>query len=882
MKWWHRLWRRKQMEQQLDRELRFHLDQHAADLVERGLPPGEARRQARIGLGGPEQVKEQCRDARGTRWLEDFLQDFRYALRTLRHKPGFAAVALSTLALGIGATTVMFTVVNGVLLKPLPYPDPSRLVAVHGKTETWNVALYGEQNLAYPDFLDCQRDSRSLALAGLLYDSGTLSEPGEAEHVDELGASSNLFSVLGEPLFLGRAFLPEEDRPGGAPVAILGYSLWQQRFGGNPAAIGASLVLDGKRYTVVGVTRAGLRLDDEDAVVYTPIGQNPAPYLQRRGPHPITAIARLRPGATFIQAQEELALIGRHLAQQYPETNKDRGFAAKPLRPDVGDVRSTLWLLLGAVSLVLLIACANVASLLLARAISRERELAMRAALGAARSRLIRQCLTESAVLGLLGGAVGVSLAAIGLRPFIFFWPGSLPRAEEVQVDWRVLLFALAASLASGLLFGLAPALRAPAQQLEQTLRAGARTVAGTSRRLHSVFVVAEIALAVVLLVAAGTLGRALLRLSSLQPGLNVRNVLVTRMALSPATLANPGQIRAAWKDVLERARSVPGVQSATMVDTVPMREGNNQLGYWTTADVPPENKQPITLATTVTPDYLKVMGIPLLKGRFLNDYDRMGNELAVVIDDVLAQHAFGRQEAVGKRLWVPDMGPQPVRVVGVVGHVRHWGLAGDDQAQVRDQLYYPFSQVPDSDLRRWSELMSIAVRTGIDPLSVVEPLRRSVRGATNDQVIYEVRTMQQLASASLARQRFLLMLFGIFSSLALLLACIGIYGVLAYVTSQRVPEIGLRMALGAGSRDVLRMVLSQSLRMIFVGVGVGLGIAFAAARILEKLVAGVRSTDPSTFAIMIAVLVAAGLFASYLPARRASRIDPMSALRQE
>ena len=882
MKWWHRLWRRKQMEQQLDRELRFHLHQHAADLVERGLPPGEARRQARIGLGGPEQVKEQCRDARGTRWLEDFLQDFRYALRTLRHKPGFAAVALSTLALGIGATTVMFTVVNGVLLKPLPYPDPSRLVAVHGKTETWNVALYGEQNLAYPDFLDCQRDSRSLALAGLLYDSGTLSEPGEAEHVDELGASSNLFSVLGEPLFLGRAFLPEEDRPGGAPVAILGYSLWQQRFGGNPAAIGASLVLDGKRYTVVGVTRAGLRLDDEDAVVYTPIGQNPAPYLQRRGPHPITAIARLRPGATFIQAQEELALIGRHLAQQYPETNKDRGFAAKPLRPDVGDVRSTLWLLLGAVSLVLLIACANVASLLLARAISRERELAMRAALGAARSRLIRQCLTESAVLGLLGGAVGVSLAAIGLRPFIFFWPGSLPRAEEVQVDWRVLLFALAASLASGLLFGLAPALRAPAQQLEQTLRAGARTVAGTSRRLHSVFVVAEIALAVVLLVAAGTLGRALLRLSSLQPGLNVRNVLVTRMALSPATLANPGQIRAAWKDVLERARSVPGVQSATMVDTVPMREGNNQLGYWTTADVPPENKQPITLATTVTPDYLKVMGIPLLKGRFLNDYDRMGNELAVVIDDVLAQHAFGRQEAVGKRLWVPDMGPQPVRVVGVVGHVRHWGLAGDDQAQVRDQLYYPFSQVPDSDLRRWSELMSIAVRTGIDPLSVVESLRRSVRGATNDQVIYEVRTMQQLASASLARQRFLLMLFGIFSSLALLLACIGIYGVLAYVTSQRVPEIGLRMALGAGSRDVLRMVLSQSLRMIFVGVGVGLGIAFAAARILEKLVAGVRSTDPSTFAIMIAVLVAAGLFASYLPARRASRIDPMSALRQE
>jgi predicted permease len=870
------------MEEQLEKELRFHIDQHAADLIAGGQHPDEARRQARLALGGPEQVKEQCRDARGTRWLEDLWQDFRYALRTLRQKPGFAAVTLATLALGIGATTVMFTVVNGVLLKPLPYPDPSRLVAVHGQTETWNVALYGQQNLAYYDFLDCQHDSRLLALAGWLYNAGTMSEPGEAEHVEEFQASSNLFSVLGVPLFLGRAFLPEEDRAGGAPVAILGYSLWQRRFGGSPAAIGASLVLDEKRYTVVGVTRPGFRLEDQEADVYTPIGQNTAAFMQRRGPHPVGVIARLRPGATLAQAQADLAMIGRHLAEQYPDTNKERGFAAQPLRLDVGDAQSTLWLLLGAVSLVLLIACANVASLLLARAVSRERELAMRVALGAARSRLIRQCLTESAVLGLAGGALGVLLAAIGIRPFLTFWPGSLPRVQEVQIDWHVLLFALAASLASGLLFGLAPALRAPAQKLEQALRAGARTVAGSSRRLHSVFVISEIALAVVLLVAAGILGRTLLRLSSLQPGLDIRNVLVTRMALSPGTLGNPEQIRAAWKDVLERGRGVPGVQSVAMVDTVPMREGNNQLGYWTTADVPPENKQPITLATSVSPDYLNVMAIPLLKGRFFNDYDRIGSELVVVIDDVLARHAFGGQEAVGQRLWVPDMDSKPVRVVGVVGHVRHWGLAGDDQAQVRDQLYYPFAQVPGPLLRRWSELMSIAVRTSIDPLSVVAPLRRAVRGVTGDQVIYEVRTMEQLAGSSLARQRFLLMLFGIFAGLALLLACIGIYGVLAYVTSQRVPEIGLRMALGASARDVMRLVLGQSLRMIFVGVGVGLATAFAAARVLEKLVAGVRSTDPSTFAIMISVLVAAALFASFLPARRASRVDPINALRQD
>jgi predicted permease len=389
-------------------------------------------------------------------------------------------------------------------------------------------------------------------------------------------------------------------------------------------------------------------------------------------------------------------------------------------------------------------------------------------------------------------------------------------------------------------------------------------------------------ALAVVLLVAAGILGRTLLRLSSLQPGLDVRNVLVTRMALSPGTLANPGQIRAAWKDVLERGRGVPGVQSVAMVDTVPMREGNNQLGYWTTADVPPENKQPVTLATSVTPDYLNVMGIPLLKGRFFHDYDRMESEPVIVIDDVLAQHAFGGQEAVGKRLWVPDMGPKPVRVVGVVSHVRHWGLAGDDQSQVRAQFYYPFAQVPDSLLRRWSELMSLAVRTNVAPLSVVEPLRQAVRGATNDQVLYEVRTMEQLANDSIARQRFLLLLFGIFAGFALLLACIGIYGVLAYLTSQRVPEIGVRMALGATAHDVMRMVLRQSLGMIFLGVGIGTAVALAAARVLRGLVEGMQPTEVSAFAIVIPLLVTAALAASFVPARRASRVDPLSALRQE
>jgi predicted permease len=445
-----------------------------------------------------------------------------------------------------------------------------------------------------------------------------------------------------------------------------------------------------------------------------------------------------------------------------------------------------------------------------------------------------------------------------------------------------VLLFALTVALLSGFLFGLAPALRAPVRELEQVLRGGGRSVAGSSRRLHSSFVVSELALAVVLLVSAGMLGHTLLHLSSLDPGVNLRNVLVSRMALSPSTLANTDRIRAAWQDVLERARRVPGVQAVATVDTFPMRQGFNELGYWPTADVPAENKRPNALATSVSPEYLNVMGIPLRRGRFVTDQDRVGSEPVVVIDEVLAKQAFDGQDPIGKRLWMPDMDYGPFVVVGVVGHVRHWGLAGDDQAQVRAQFYYPFAQLPDKYLRRWSELMSIAVRTEVAPLSEVESLRRELRGAAGDQVLYGVHTMEQLADDSLALQRFLLLLFGIFAGLALVLACIGIYGVLAYLTGQRVPEIGIRIALGASPNGVMWMVLRQSLGMILAGVFIGTAAALAAARVMLRLVEGMQPTEPSTFGMTIPVLIVAALFASFLPARRASRVDPVIALRQE
>jgi predicted permease len=877
MTWWRRLWRRTQMEDRLEQELRFHLDQHTADLIAHGHRPEDAQRQARLEIGGPEQVKEECRDARGARWLEDLLQDFRYALRTLRQRSGFAAVTLCTLALGIGATTVMFTVINGVLLKPLPYPEPERLVTVHGHSEK-----YGERwGVSYPNFLDCQRESRSVTpMAAWSYGGGAVSEPGESEYVAGRHISAGLFSVYGVTLSRGRAFAPEDDRLGAAPLVIISDGLWQRRYGGSQSAVGSALVLDGRSYTVVGIAPAGFQLDGE-ADVFTPLGQDTDVRLRNREAPFLHVVARLGHRVTLAEAQAELTLIGHRLAEQYPQANAGRGFQARPLRQElVGDVRPTLWLLLGAVTLVLLIACVNIASLLLARAVSRERELAMRVALGAGRSRLVRQCLTESAVLGIFGGGLGVVLATIGIRPFVVLWPGSLPRAGEIRLDWHVLLFALSASVVSGLLFGLTPALRASARELERSLRAGGRTATGSSRRWHSGFVISEIALAVVLLVAAGMLGRTVLRLSSLDPGMKIGNVLVSRVSLSPAVLDSPEHMRAAWQEVLDRARRVPDVQSAALTDIIPMRLGENGLGFWTTPAPPPPSQMPIALASSVTPDYLKVMGVPLRQGRFFDDHDRAGAEPVVVIDDVLAQHAFGSAERVGKRLWIQALGP--TLVVGVVGHVRHWGLAGDDQAQMRDQIYYPFAQVPDPLMRVFSTFMSMAVRTTITPLNVVEPLRREVRRAASDHTLYEVRTMEQLASASLARQRFLMTLFGVFAGLALLLACIGIYGVMAYVTSQRVPEIGVRMALGASAHEVIKLVLRQGVGMVFVGVSVGGLAALAAGRLLARGVEGMQTVEPLTFALMVSVLVGAALLATLVPARRASRVDPVSALRQE
>jgi len=877
MTWWFRFWRRNRLEEQLEKELRFHLDQHASDLIARGLSPAQAKREARIALGGPEQVKQQCREARGTCWVEELLQDTRYALRSFRHKPGFAAITVLISALGIGATTVMFTVINSVLLKPLPFSEPARLVVLHGFLEHLG-EFWG---FSYPDFKDIHQQSRSLAVAGWTYTGGTIGAPGEPQYVDGRRISADLFPILGISPLYGRGFRSDEDRPGAAPVAIISYDLWQRRFAGDRSALSRKLIFDGKNYVVIGIAPPGFQLSGE-ADVFTPLGQSTDPRMQNRSAAFINVVARLASGVTLNQAQEEVSLMNRRLARDYPKSDAGVRMLVRPFMQDmVKDVRGTLWLLLSAVGLVLFIACVNIASLFLIRAVSRERELAMRVALGAGRGRLIRQCMTESAVLGLCGGLLGIFAAAVSLHPFVALWPGSLPRANEIHIDWRVLCFAIGMSLLCGFLFGLTPALRVPMHRLEEALRGGGRTVTAGSRRLHSPFVISEIALAVVLLVSAGMLGHTLLTLSSLNPGLDARNVLTARFALSPNAMADPSQIRSAWQDVLDRARKVPDVQFAALADIIPMREGENVLNYRTTPAPPPPDQEPFALASSVTPDYLKVMGIPLHQGRFFDDNDREGGEPVVVVDENLAQHAFGRKDIVGKRLWIQALGG-PSRIIGVVGHVRHWGLAGDDQSPVHDQMYYPFAQVPVPLLHFFSSVMSITIRTRTSPLNVVDPLQRELRGASGDQALYEIRDMEQLIGASLARQRFLSFLFGIFAGLALLLACIGVYGVLAYLTRQRTSEIGVRMALGASEGDVMWLVMRQSLKMIAIGVGLGMIAALAAGRLLRHLVEGMGPVNAATYTTMISLLILAALLASFVPALRASLIDPVKALRQE
>lgn len=811
--------------------------------------------------------------------MNGLIQDVRYAWRGLRTRPGFALLAVLILALGCGATTIMFTVISGVLLRPLSYPEPDRLLTLHIQTKQFG-DVWG---FSYPDFLDCRHECHSFeGVAAWTYSGGTVSAPGDPQYVTGRRISSELFSVLGIPLSKGRSFEAGEDQLGAGPVAIISTRLWHERYGADPRTVGMRLLYDGAAYTIVGIAPAGFQLDG-DVDVFTPLGQATELRMQWRGARFLHVVARLRRGVAFAQAQSELAVESQRLARQYPDDDGSITQVPHLLQSEmVRNVRPTLWLLLGAVSVVLLIGCVNVASLFLTRVVSRQHEFALRLALGAQHGRLIRQCLTESGLLGVCGGALGLLLAIVGTHPFVRLWPDGLPRADEIHIDWRVLIFSVTTSMLTGLAFGSIPALRLNSGAIEQTLRSQSRTIARSARKPLSGFVICQIAFALVLLSVAGVFGRTLLRLSSLDPGIEIHNVLTAHVAVSPGILADPQKARANWQQLLDDVKRVPAVKSAALTDIVPMREGENVLGYSATGVIPSPNELPQALASAVTPDYTTVMRLALIRGRFFDDNDKLSTTQVVVIDENLATHAFGDEDPIGKLLWVPAMGKRPVQVVGVVGHVRNWGLAGDDISRVHDQIYYPLAQVPDELVRLFSSIISIVVRADVPPLNMLQDLQRQARGTTGDQTLYEVRTMEQLASVSLSQQRFLLLLFGIFSGLALLLACVGIYSVVAYLTTQRVPEFGVRIAVGANSADILRLVLRDSVVMILIGIGIGILSSIATERVVQRLVQVAQAPLISTFALVLPLLTAVALFASYIPARRVAKVDPLVALRYE
>ncbi|MBZ5684484.1 MAG: ABC transporter permease [Acidobacteriia bacterium] len=817
--------------------------------------------------------------------MNPFLQDIRYALRMLAQSPGFTAIAILTLALGIGANTALFSVVNGVLLNPLPYPQPDRLVALYSRTST-----FAQSSISYPNFLDWQRNNRSLAsLAAYRSDDFNLTGAGEPERVRTEMISADFFSILGVTPLMGRDFTTQDDHAGAAPVVILSEGFWKRKLGGSQQILGQPITLNGTPYTVVGIIPASFffmgnnfRLSD----AYVPIGQWADPtFLDRRIGMGMDAVARLKPGATLTQARSDLDNVAQALAKAYPEADKDSGITLVPLKQDmVGDVAPLLYILFGAVGLVLLIACVNLANLLLARSTGRTREFAIRAAMGASRGRVAQQLLTESVLLAVTGGTLGLLMAAWGTRVAIRVLPQALPRSEHVGLDWHVLLFTLGLSLFAGILFGLAPALKAFQPNLQETLREGGRGSSGARHRLQGVFVVTETALALVLLVGASLMIRSLARLWAVDPGFNPHQLISFSIAYPPAMMkASPDELRNRSLQLDAALEAIPGVESVSaMGGSLPM-QGDSELPFWLEGQPAPASDSEMNWALfyLVEPGYLNAMQTPLQRGRFLNAQDTLHSPPVIVIDENLARKFFPGQDPIGKRLNLGLLGVL-AEIVGVTGHVKHFGLDNDAHATIQAQFYFPLAQVPDKFMPLLSKGAEFVMRTRVPPETLLGAIRHTVGQLNGQQVVYGVETMDETIARSLAARRFAMDLLGVFAALALLLACVGIYGVISYMASQRMHEIGIRIALGAQRANVLRLVIGEGTRMALVGVALGTTAALGLTRLMANQLFGVSAHDPLTFIGMALLLAIVAVGACYLPARRAMRTDPMAALRQE
>jgi predicted permease len=819
--------------------------------------------------------------------------DLRYSLRVLSKSPGFTLIAILTLALGIGANTAIFSVVDGVLLNPLPYEHPERLIAVYARSKPFE-----RSSISYPNFLDWVRDNRSFSgLAAFRPDDFDLTGMGESQRVEVEMVSADFFRILGVEPILGRSFDSQEDQVGAPPVAMISGAFWQGKFGSSRDVLSKAVELNGKSYTIVGVVPAKFRYDSGNfhthCDVFVPIGQWDDPtFRDRRTGMGMDAVGRLKPGVTLAQARSDMDSVAEHLAETYPDVDKGQGITLIPLKENtVGDIRPFLLVLLAAVAFVLLIACANVASLLLARSTGRGREFAIRAALGASPGRVVRQLLTESCLLSLAGGALGLWLAAWGTKAAIRAIPEALPRADSIGVDPGVLGFTFALSIFTGIIFGLVPALRSSQPNLAESLKEEGRGSSGARHRTQRILVVIEMALAALLLIGAGLMMRSLAKLWSVDPGFDAHGVLTFGMS-SPQPLGKtPAAIREALRNIQSTLASLPGSRSASLtVGSVPMAS-DSELPFWLEGQPKPssEGEMRASLFDAVQPDYLKVMRIPLLRGRFLKPSDDEHSPEVVVIDEDFARLIFGHQDPIGKRVNFDILNTSP-EIVGVVGHVKQWGLDENSHSPVQAQCYFPIAQIPDQFLSLLSRGTGVFLRTAGPPLAETSAVRQALERYNSQLVAFDMESMDGIVSDSLASRRFSMILLGIFAGLALMLSAVGTYGVISYLWSQRTREIGLRMALGARPLDVLRLIMSQGAALACVGIGIGVVAALALTLLIQRFFAagvsqmiyGIGVYDPLTF-IGVAVLLSIVAFAAcYIPAQRAMHVDPLVALRHE
>ncbi len=873
-------WRgQRRMLADLDQDIRAHIEMETQDNIERGMSPDGAHYEAMRKFGNVTRVKEETRGVWVSAWLEQLREDMRFAFRILRKSPGFTLVVVITLALGIGANTAIFSVVNGVVLSPLPYHQPEQLVIVWAKKP-----LGGNIAPSYPDFEDWQRETRSFqAMAAFGFRTFDLTNPGSPEHMEGWQVSSDFFKTLGADLIIGRDFSAEENQAGGPPVAIISEHVWKDRFGGSLAALGKVVTMDGSNFTIVGVAPTGINLGG-NIDVYTPIKQGDPLIVNDRRTHAFVPIGRLKPGITMAQAQADAASVEKKLGDLYP--NLDRGLSAEvvPLKEAlVSDVSGMLLMLLGAVGLVLLIACANVASLLLARATAREREFAIRLALGAQRGRIIRQMLTESVLLSLCGGVLGTALAKWGVRPLLAAVPGEFPRAETVGVNFAVLLFTLAVSIGVGIAFGLIPALKTWNANHQSSLKEGGRGSTRVHHRTQRTLMVAQTALTVVLLAGAGLLFRTIHRLWNVNPGFDTHQVITFKAALSPDLTRSAPTMRIGYQELIRRIQGIAGVQVADLTTLVPLSGKDNEIPFWVGPEEPTSlAAAPRVVTYSVGPDYFRTMRIPLLRGRPFSAADTIASEKVMVIDSAVADAYFPGKDPVGQTLTLSRAGR--FRIVGVAGHVHHWGL-GNTNSRNQMAAYTSFYQIPDEWLPVMHSELSILARTPLDSAALMPAIKTAIYGAGNAQPIYDVHTMQQSVSASMATQSFPMVLLGSFALLALLLVSVGIYGLLANFVENRTQEIGVRMALGAPQANVFRMVIWQGLRMTLTGIVIGATGAFILAHALSSfsdLLYGVGAGDPLTFITISVGLITVALVACYIPAQRAMRTEPMIALRHE